>query len=76
MVKETASTRNATIAARNTGSRGSPRIVLAPPPSPPLFGILILIATVSTHPDSIQTIPTAKRFESHTSATLDKSDIR
>src|SRR5207302_9984715 len=49
MVNETASTRNATSAARNTGSRGSPRIVFAPPPSAPLFGILILIATVSTH---------------------------
>src|SRR5579864_1747586 len=48
MVKETASTRNATSAARNTGSRGSPRIVFAPPPSP-LFGILILMATVSTY---------------------------
>jgi hypothetical protein len=48
MVNETASTRNATSAARNTGSRGSPRIVFAPPPSP-LFGILILMATVSTH---------------------------
>jgi hypothetical protein len=48
MVNETASTRNATSAARNTGSRGSPRIVFAPPLSP-LFGILILIATVSTY---------------------------
>ena len=47
-MNETASTRNATSAARNTGSRGSPRIVFVPLPSP-LFGILILIATVSTH---------------------------
>jgi hypothetical protein len=55
MVNETARTRNATRAARNTGSRGNPRIVFAPL-SPPLFGILILIDTVlDLSPESIQT---------------------
>ena len=47
MVNDTAKTKNATSAARNTGSRGNPRIVFVPL-SPPLFGILILIDTVST----------------------------
>src|SRR5579864_319838 len=63
-VNDTARSRNATNAARSTGSRGRPRTL--PAPSPPVFGILILIATVlDLSPNSIQTMGHPKRFETH-----------
>ena len=65
MVNDTPRIRNATSAARSSGSRGSPRTQPLDPPLPP-FGILILMATVSTSsPDSIQTIKYAKRFDKY-----------
>src|SRR2546426_1503574 len=44
MLQHAATSKNATTAARTTGSRGRPAIL--PPPFPPALGILILIATV------------------------------
>jgi hypothetical protein len=66
MVNDTARIKKATIAARKTGSRGSPR-TCPPPPLP--FGILILIAnSLTLPPEAIQTAMPLKRFDGYSTS--------